>query len=398
MALMGRLGARFDARLLISTGVLLFLWSMWLHYHFTTAIGMHDLFWPMVLRGVGLGFIFVPLTGAAVADLRPDQLAQGTGLFNLSRQLGGSFGIAVTATLLSRFTEQSREALLPHLAAWSPAARGWLDQATAPAREPRRLPARGAAAGAGAARVGAAPAGLDGRVREGVSDHGDHLRRGPAAAAAVPDGPGAGWGGGALSRRTRKGRRRSQRTSQPGSCGDPIPSSLRPTFVLPSSVFPSLPSYLCPVTFQRKLLFGFSLMVLPALLVGAEAIRSNALERRALTALGESMARTRTYAELETAMFDQTRAGLALPERARCDGAAGVHADRPGGGLLAGALAGGAEAGGDGAGRRRGADPAPDRRGVGQRVPSGRRGPARRGLSARRSASSRAGSSRRSPR
>jgi signal transduction histidine kinase len=60
------------------------------------------------------------------------------------------------------------------------------------------------------------------------------------------------------------------------------------------------------VTFQRKLLFGFSLMVLPALLVGAEAIRSNALERRALSALGESMARTRTYAELETAMFDQS--------------------------------------------------------------------------------------------
>ena len=60
------------------------------------------------------------------------------------------------------------------------------------------------------------------------------------------------------------------------------------------------------MTFQRKLLFGFSLMVLPALLVGAEAIRSNVLERRALTALGESMARTRTYAELETAMFDQS--------------------------------------------------------------------------------------------
>jgi signal transduction histidine kinase len=60
------------------------------------------------------------------------------------------------------------------------------------------------------------------------------------------------------------------------------------------------------VTFQRKLLLGFSLMVLPALLVGAEAIRSNLLERRALQALGESMARTRTYAELETAMFDQT--------------------------------------------------------------------------------------------
>jgi MFS transporter, DHA2 family, multidrug resistance protein len=104
---------------------------MWLHYHFTTAIGMNDLLLPMVLRGVGLGFIFVPLTGAAVADLRPDQLAQGTGLFNLARQLGGSFGIALTATLLSRFTEQSREALLPHLAAGSPSATSWLQQATA---------------------------------------------------------------------------------------------------------------------------------------------------------------------------------------------------------------------------------------------------------------------------
>jgi signal transduction histidine kinase len=60
------------------------------------------------------------------------------------------------------------------------------------------------------------------------------------------------------------------------------------------------------VTFQRKLLLGFSLMVVPALVVSAGAIRSNVLERRALQALGESMARTRTYAELETAMFDQS--------------------------------------------------------------------------------------------
>ena len=47
-------------------------------------------------------------------------------------------------------------------------------------------------------------------------------------------------------------------------------------------------------------------MALPALAVAAAAIRSNLLERRALQALGQSMARTRTYAELETAMFDQS--------------------------------------------------------------------------------------------
>src|ERR687884_673247 len=60
------------------------------------------------------------------------------------------------------------------------------------------------------------------------------------------------------------------------------------------------------MTFQRKLRLGFSLMVLPALLVGVVAIRSNILEQRALQALGNSMARTRTYAELETAMFNQS--------------------------------------------------------------------------------------------
>ena len=60
------------------------------------------------------------------------------------------------------------------------------------------------------------------------------------------------------------------------------------------------------MNFQQKLLLGFGLMVLPVLLVGAEAVRSNLLERRALETLGESLTRTRTYSEVETAMFDQS--------------------------------------------------------------------------------------------
>ena len=60
------------------------------------------------------------------------------------------------------------------------------------------------------------------------------------------------------------------------------------------------------MTFQRKMLYGFSLMVVPALLIGIEAIRTNVLERDALQMLGQNMARTRTYSELETAMFNQS--------------------------------------------------------------------------------------------
>ena len=130
MAMMGRLAPRVDARILITTGVLMFLTSMWMHYHFTVDTGMHDTLLPMVLRGFGIGLVFVPLTGATVADLEPGQIPQGTGLFNLSRQLGGSFGIAVTATLLSRFTDHARNALASHLTASDTATRGWLEAVT----------------------------------------------------------------------------------------------------------------------------------------------------------------------------------------------------------------------------------------------------------------------------
>jgi len=130
MAMMGRLAPRVDARILITTGVLMFLTSMWMHYHFTVDTGMHDLLLPMVLRGFGIGLVFVPLTGATVADLEAGQIPQGTGLFNLSRQLGGSFGIAVTATLLSRFTDHARNALASHLTASDTATRGWLEAVT----------------------------------------------------------------------------------------------------------------------------------------------------------------------------------------------------------------------------------------------------------------------------
>ena len=82
--------------------------------------GANELFWPLISRGIGLGLIFVPLTGATMAELKPGELAQGTGMFNLSRQLGGSLGIAISATLLSRFTEQSRALLAEHIVTGDP--------------------------------------------------------------------------------------------------------------------------------------------------------------------------------------------------------------------------------------------------------------------------------------
>jgi DHA2 family multidrug resistance protein len=121
MGVMGRLATKIDLRYSIVAGVLLFLWSMVLHSRFTVETGHYDLFWPLILRGIGLGMIFPPLTQLAVADLRPMQYGQGTGLFSLFRQLGGSLGIAATASLLTRFSKMAYDALRSHASITDPA-------------------------------------------------------------------------------------------------------------------------------------------------------------------------------------------------------------------------------------------------------------------------------------
>jgi DHA2 family multidrug resistance protein len=131
MVVVGKTVRNIDARLLVVTGVLLYLVSMIQHSHFTLAIGLHDTLFPIIIRGIGMGLVFVPLTGLTVADLKPQQMAQGTGLFNLSRQLGGSIGIAVSASLVVRFSERARDGLLPHLDAADPRIQGWLQGVTA---------------------------------------------------------------------------------------------------------------------------------------------------------------------------------------------------------------------------------------------------------------------------
>jgi DHA2 family multidrug resistance protein len=115
MAVMGRLGSKLDARPPIAIGTLGFMWCMWSLSKLSLDAGAGDLFWPLVVRGVSLGLIFIPLTSASMAELKPWEIPQGTGMFNLTRQLGGSLGIAMLATLLSRFTFEAKSQLTQHV-------------------------------------------------------------------------------------------------------------------------------------------------------------------------------------------------------------------------------------------------------------------------------------------
>jgi MFS transporter, DHA2 family, multidrug resistance protein len=115
-------GARplVDARFLIAVGVGLFLVSMWDLGHLSTAAGESDVRVALIVRGAGLGFLFTPINNVAYASLRPAEAQQASGLINLARQLGGSFGIAILATYVTVHTQIHRVDLLTNEYAGNP--------------------------------------------------------------------------------------------------------------------------------------------------------------------------------------------------------------------------------------------------------------------------------------
>ena len=104
MLIIGRILNRVDGRWSIVFGTLLFAWSTWMLGGLTVQAGYWDVFWPRVIQGFALGFLFVPLTTISLGDVPVPEMAGATGVFTLLRQLGGSFGIAILTTMLTHET------------------------------------------------------------------------------------------------------------------------------------------------------------------------------------------------------------------------------------------------------------------------------------------------------
>ncbi len=85
-------------------GLVLFFLFSFLMGQFNTQVGSSDFFWPLIIRGLAMGLIFIPLTTISLANLQGKEIPQGTALSNMVRQLGGSIGIALITTFISRET------------------------------------------------------------------------------------------------------------------------------------------------------------------------------------------------------------------------------------------------------------------------------------------------------
>ncbi len=111
---------KFPPQVMATMGFVMFFLFTWLLSKSNLQSGESDFLIPLILRGVGLAFLFVPLTTLALGSLKPNEVPQGTGLNNMMRQLGGSFGIAIVTTFIHLRQGNHRVDLLSHVNIYDP--------------------------------------------------------------------------------------------------------------------------------------------------------------------------------------------------------------------------------------------------------------------------------------
>lgn len=103
--IVGRLMVKVDMRLLIAAGLVLFALGSWQMTWITREYDFWELLVPQILRGVGMMFAMVPTNTIALGTLAPDRVKNASGLFNLTRNLGGALGLAVINSVLNQRTD-----------------------------------------------------------------------------------------------------------------------------------------------------------------------------------------------------------------------------------------------------------------------------------------------------
>jgi DHA2 family multidrug resistance protein len=103
--LVARLMQKIDMRYLIMTGLVLFAAGTWQMTWVTRDFDFYELLLPQILRGIGMMMAMVPINNIALGTLAPQMLKNASGLFNLTRNLGGALGLALINTVLDHRTD-----------------------------------------------------------------------------------------------------------------------------------------------------------------------------------------------------------------------------------------------------------------------------------------------------
>jgi len=99
--IVGRLMQKVDMRLIIALGLIIFALGSYQMTWITRDYDFYELLVPQILRGIGMMFAMVPTNNIALGTLAPDRVKNASGLFNLTRNLGGAVGLAVINEVLN---------------------------------------------------------------------------------------------------------------------------------------------------------------------------------------------------------------------------------------------------------------------------------------------------------
>jgi len=126
MPLTGYLIGKTDPRKLMLVGFTLGAITMFQLSHLNLNAGYWDIFWPQVVQGVALALLFIPLMTLSMARIPKERMGNATSIFNLMRNIGGSFGIALMTTFLERRTQFHQSHLVANITAGNLATRRML--------------------------------------------------------------------------------------------------------------------------------------------------------------------------------------------------------------------------------------------------------------------------------
>ena len=121
LMVVGRLVGKVDARLLMTFGFCVLAFSCWHSPGSTWTSPSVNVMWPNVISGLAMGFVFVPVDDRRDGHLPNEQMGNATGIFNLMRNIGGSFGISLATTLVARGTQAHQAMMVGHLTPLRPA-------------------------------------------------------------------------------------------------------------------------------------------------------------------------------------------------------------------------------------------------------------------------------------
>jgi DHA2 family multidrug resistance protein len=123
MPFIGKALQKFDARYLIFIGFCLIEVCAFMMTQYSTQTDHDQIFWALVVRGLAMAFLFVPINTVVLSQFQGPSLGQVSGLMNLLRQIGGSVGIALLSTLLTKNNHQNYLDLANRVSLLDPATR-----------------------------------------------------------------------------------------------------------------------------------------------------------------------------------------------------------------------------------------------------------------------------------